>query len=142
MRRMDNLDNGEGWTVTKRVLVRDKKDPYVPPPEIEYGSFASRWMTRSGMQLWEMPHGIVKQACPFCDHGRSFLTAEVINIDGGEMIYASYKCDNCSESFTTTEIDTINYAPHTEKRRRRKLIIDTIKSIFKLKTKTNGRNSK
>ena len=133
------MHDEDNYSITKRNLIRGAEYR-----SVEYGSFSSHWKTTIlpiEILKWEMPHGIVRQPCPFCDHGRSFLNAELRNFGDGEIIYVFYQCDNCSERFTSTEIDMINFVPLTEKRRRRKLIIKTVIEVLNLKIK-DGNNRK
>lgn len=129
------MEEIKGYSIIKRPLNRTRYTSGGKDERgISYGMFVSHWTTKENLS-WEMKHGIVSQPCPFCDHGTSLLTAELQYFSGDEQIYVSYKCNNCSESFTTTEIDTINFAPLSEKRRRRKLIISVVIELLKIKYK-------
>ena len=50
--------------------------------------------------------------CPFCDKGNVILSVEkkkrTFRKEEFEIFEYYYKCKNCNEEFTTTEIDTLN----------------------------------
>jgi len=128
----------ENWSLIKKPLNRSGH------PSIQYGSFSSHFAVLDGREQkllkWEMSHGIVSQPCPQCK-GQTHLFGELKWLDGIEIIYVTYKCSDCLSTFTTTEIDMINFIPLTVKRKRRKLIIKTVIELLKLKPKQTCQKS-
>jgi hypothetical protein len=89
---------------------------------------------------WEASNVLIKDRCPFCENGKTRLSCEVRDFGPlGEAAIAFYECMMCDQRYTTTEIDDISMRPLLSKKRKMRMILETVRLI--LKTKPNGKRS-
>lgn len=86
---------------------------------------------------------VLRMACPICGIGKAKLQSEVRDFGEpyGQAICLYYECMMCDETFTTTEIDDITVTPLINRKRKLRIVMETIKSILntnKNKNKQNG----
>ncbi len=104
------------------------------------GEFSSYWRSSKSSYLlkWRSERVTIRRPCSSCEEGIANLITELNDWGMFETIVAFYRCEKCRFEFSTTEIDEINMKPVLKRKRKINNIVETIKSILKLKQKTNG----